>query len=559
MRYLKYIFPIFIFAGIFTAQAQDQKKSEEKAVTEEIEVIRPYKPVLAEAVKLRRSPDLDNVQTYKARFSYNVTDRKLDMNTDIKKLQAQQLVDQRQAALFNNYVKAGFGSLSTFMAEGYFNTGRDEALQAGAFFRHFSQSGKLPGQDETNQQITAFGKSIGANATLSGKLNYQRHGFKFYGTPTLPSINLTPDKQNFSFIEAEGEVVSKFNEDTDALSYAAKANVYSFSDKYDARESLISISAMLNKRISDFNVGLGLSTELGKTKDLAVSTNNNLIRLNPYLRLQSEGIKITAGINFVQEFGTQSKSRIFPSATADFTLIPDFLQIFAEVNGDVKRNTIKDLTDENPFLGSSIELKNSIEKLAVSLGIKGTAGPGFGYKIKVFSKKIGNMALFTNNFTKPTRFDVLYDLGNTRVTGVEASMSVQVADNLNWTGKINLQQYKSGLETESWYKPPVFASSDLVYTYDRKFSFSASVYMQGDGKAKTYTSAPSVPYISNPLIEVTSRVKGFVDLGVGAQYKINHQFGAFAKINNLFNQNYSKYLNYPNNGFNVFGGISYSF
>ena len=559
MRYLKYIFPLFMFASVTSAQAQDEKKQDEKVVTEEIEVIRPYKPVLAEAVKLRRSPDLNNVQTYKARFSYNVTDRKLDMNTDIKKLQAQQLVDQRQAALFNNYVKAGLGSLSTFLAEGYFNTGRDEALQAGAFFRHFGQNGKLSGQDETNQQITAFGKSIGTNATLSGKLNYQRHGFKFYGTPTLPSINLTPDKQSFNFIEAEGEVVNRFNEDPDALSYAAKVNAYSFSDKFDARESLISISATLNKRISDFNVGLGMSTELGKSKDLTVSTNNNLVRLNPYLRLQTKGIKVTAGINFVQEFGSTSKSRIFPAATADFTLIPDFLQIFAEVNGDVKRNTIKDQADENPFLGKNIELRNSVEKLAVSLGIKGTAGPGFGYKIKVYSKKISNMALFVNNFANQTRFDVLYDSGSTHLTGVEASMSVQVADNLNWTGKINLEQYKAGKETETWYKPPVFASSDLVYTYDRKFSFTASVYMQGDGKAKVYTAAPTVPYTSNPLIEITSKVKGYVDLGVGSQYKINHQFGAFVKINNLFNQNYSKYLNYPSNGFNVFGGVSYSF
>lgn len=558
MKYLRYIFPLFIFS-VGNAQAQDPKKLEEKAVTEEIEVIRPYKPVLAEAVKLRRSPDLENVQTYKARFSYNVLDRKLEMNADINKLQAQKLADQRQAALFNNYVKAGFGSLSTFLAEGYFNTGRDEALQAGAFVRHFGQNGKLPGQDETKQQVTVFGKSIGAQATLTGKLNYERHGLMFYGTPTVPVVNATIDKQSFNFLEAEGEVVNTFNADPEALSYAAKVNAYSFGDKFDAREHLISMSASLNKRLQDFNFGLGISTEIGKTKDIAVATNNNLVRLNPYLRLQKQGVKITAGINFVQEFGAISKSRIFPAATADLTLIPDFLQIFAEVNGDVNRTTLKDLTDENPFLGPNIELKNSVEKLALSLGIKGTAGPGFGYKIKAFSKKVSDLPLFVNNFANATRFDVLYDTGNTRITGVEAEMSVQISNDFNWTGKINLQQFKSGSETKSWYKPPVFASSDLVYTYDRKFSFTASVYFQGDASAKTYAAAPTVPYTSDPSNELYSNVKGFVDLGVGANYKINNKFGAFAKINNLFNQNYSKYLYYPSNGFNIYGGLSYSF
>src|SRR5688572_30451207 len=50
-------------------KAEDQNK----AVTEEIEVVRPYKPILAEAVKLRRSPDLNDVKTYKARFNYSLT------------------------------------------------------------------------------------------------------------------------------------------------------------------------------------------------------------------------------------------------------------------------------------------------------------------------------------------------------------------------------------------------------------------------------------------------------------------------------------------------------
>ena len=77
MRLSKLIYTtlLFLTAGTFSIKAQDKKttdkkttetKTEEKAVTEEIEVVRPYKPILAEAVKLRRSPDLNDVKTYKA-------------------------------------------------------------------------------------------------------------------------------------------------------------------------------------------------------------------------------------------------------------------------------------------------------------------------------------------------------------------------------------------------------------------------------------------------------------------------------------------------------------
>jgi hypothetical protein len=190
---------IFLAAGSFTLKAQDVKPPE-KIVTEEIEVIRPYKPVLAEAVKLRRSPDLNNVGTYKAKFNYLVTDRRLSLNSDIQKLQAQQLADEKSAELVNNYVKGGLGSLSTFLAEAYVGTGNDQALQAGAFFRHFGQEGKLNMQNENTQQLSAFGRSIGDKATLNGRVNFQRHGVYFYGIDDLnPTLNPTPEKQAINF------------------------------------------------------------------------------------------------------------------------------------------------------------------------------------------------------------------------------------------------------------------------------------------------------------------------------------------------------------------------
>ncbi|WP_243718053.1 TonB-dependent receptor [Pedobacter changchengzhani] len=93
-------------------------------------------------------------------------------------------------------------------------------------------------------------------------------------------------------------------------------------------------------------------------------------------------------------------------------------------------------------------------------------------------------------------------------------------------------------------------------------SFNAAVVIQDDTKAKIYTAAP-VPAglytMPNTAIESIVTVKGFVDLGIGAEYRINNKFSVFAKANNLLNTNYSKYLYYQVNGFNMFGGLTYSF
>lgn len=566
MKSNKFIYSslFFVITGFTSVFAQD-KKEEKVAVNEEIEIVRPYKPILAEAVKLRRSPDLNDVKTYKAKLNYSITDRKLELNSDIKKLQAQQLVAEKETELINNYVKGGFGNLGTLLGEVYINLGKDEGLQAGGYFKHFSQQGKLNKQNSSNQQFSVFGRSILDENTLSGRINFERNGLYFYGiNDTLPLLNTNPAKQALTLIEAEGEVVKNYSLDEDALTYAAKANIYFWSDKFSAKENYLTLNGYLNKRISSFNLGLAASTEFGSTKDALTSVSNNLLRLNPYLRLQVEGAKVTAGINLVQEFGAYSSTRIFPAITADFTLIPDYLQIFGEVKGDVNRNSLKNFTDENPWLNSNIFIKNTVEKLSISAGIKGTGGPGFGYKARFYIKQIDDMPLFVNNFTDFNKFDVIYDFGKSKITGLEGEISIQVSDELKWTGKLNIDDYKPAQETYNWFKPGLKVSSNFLYTYNKKLSFNAGVVIQDNTKAKIYTANPLIsgtmyPSVPNPLIESIVNVKGFVDLGIGAEYRVNNKFSIFAKANNILNSNYSKYLFYQVNGFNAFGGLSYSF
>ena len=555
---------IFV-TGILRAQEVKVPEKTEKTISEEIEIIRPYKPILAEAVKLRRSPDLDNIKTYKAKFNYLLSDNKLALNSDIQKLQAQKIAMEQQAALVNNYAKLGFGNLGTLLAEAYVGMGQDPALQAGAFFKHFNQQGKLNKQNENNQQLSAFAHSIGDAVTLNGRVNYQRKGLYFYGIDeTRPTLNPDPAKQTFNLFELEGEVMNNFNPDPDALSYAAKINGYLLNDTFTAKEKSVTLTGYVNKRISQFNLGLAASAEMASNKDLNIDISNNLLRVNPYLKIQAGGVKIVAGANITQEFGTTNATRIFPSITADFTLIPDFLQIFGEVKGDVYRNTLREFANENPFLNNNIVLKNSIEKLSISGGIKGTGGPGFGYKVRVYSKEVSDMALFVNNFSDFNKFDVIYDFGNTKVLGLEGELSVQVSNSLKWTGKLNMEDHNAGAEKESYYKPQLRVGSNLLFAYNNKLTLNASVAVQGDSKAKVFISDPmdingNYPPTPDFNKETLQNIKGFVDLGIGADYKINNQFGVFAKANNILNTNYNKFLYYRVNGFNIFGGLTYSF
>ena len=161
---LKYALIVSLFFLSVTAQSQDKKNetttgTQSANITEEIEVIRPYKPVLADAVKIRRNPDMNSAKAFKPVLSYSVIDKKLNLNSNIKELQAQKMADERLSVLSNNYIKVGAGNFNTAQAEAYFNSGRDAALQTGAYFKHLSQQGNLEKQQFSNQEMGIFGRS----------------------------------------------------------------------------------------------------------------------------------------------------------------------------------------------------------------------------------------------------------------------------------------------------------------------------------------------------------------------------------------------------------------
>ena len=54
-------------------------------------------------------------------------------------------------------------------------------------------------------------------------------------------------------------------------------------------------------------------------------------------------------------------------------------------------------------------------------------------------------------------------------------------------------------------------------------------------------------------------MKPILDFGVGVEYFINDRFSAFATINNLACQYYSKYYDFKNMGINGMVGITYAF
>lgn len=551
---IKYSLIVSLISLSFLTQAQDKKtdtppSKDASTLTDEIEVVRPYKPVLADAVKIRRNPDMDNQKPFKPVLSYSIIDKKLELNSNIKELQAQKMEDEKSAILTHNFAKLGAGNFNTAQGEFYINSGRDEALQTGAYIKHLSQKGNLHHQQFSNQEMGIFGRTITDSYSASGKVNYNRNSFFFYGFDPASSIALDMSKQRNNIISAEAEIASNFSESA-KMNYLFNVNAYQFSTIGNSKESSVVLNGSLNKELNAFNIGVNTSLDLTNSKDISYSIKNNFLRANPYINFKGDVYNLKLGANIVQEFGTNSRLNIFPSVSADFAILPGYANIFARVNGDVLKTSIREIASENPFLNENIGIKNSLENMNVEAGLNGNVGSAFGYKIMASYKKIDNMLLFMNNTSKINRFDVIYDQGKSTVLALEGEINVKASDVFEIGGKAQIFNYDLANESQAWFKPNFRLISNAKAQVNQKLYLNAELLFQGETKAKVSSS---------PGEFKASTLKSFMDLSAGAEYKVNSKIGVYLRANNMLGQSYQRYLFYPKMGLSLFGGVNYSF
>src|SRR5690606_38272178 len=140
-----YAIAALLLAG--SPQVFAQEDPNKPVTIDSFNVVRDYRPILADAVKIRRSPDMTNKRSYMPKLSYgNIPDKKLDINTGLKELNVQETPFSETLDLRSNYVKFGLGNFNTILGEGYFSYDEYEDMQVGGFVKHLSQKGSLEGQ-----------------------------------------------------------------------------------------------------------------------------------------------------------------------------------------------------------------------------------------------------------------------------------------------------------------------------------------------------------------------------------------------------------------------------
>jgi hypothetical protein len=241
-----------------------------------------------------------------------------------------------------------------------------------------------------------------------------------------------------------------------------------------------------------------------------------------------------------------NSTRAFPVVDIDIAPVAN-IHFFAGVDGDINRNTLRSFLTENRWLGPEILLRNTVKSLDIYGGSKGALGGGFSYEGKLSYAKYQNFATFNNGQPDTTKFAILYDEDISRVLTISGQLAYAQKDKFRSTLKADFFRYDLNQLAEAWGRPRLAGTWTNSYILNKKLFVTADLYFFEGIKNQ------------NLVTNVTYTLKPIYDANVKIDYFLGRQVSAFVSINNIFGQNYERYLYYKQQGLNFLGGISYSF
>jgi len=144
-------------------------------------------------------------------------------------------------------------------------------------------------------------------------------------------------------------------------------------------------------------------------------------------------------------------------------------------------------------------------------------------------------------------FDVIYD--DASLFQFNGELGFRSKSDFGLLLKAGFYAYSMDKEEKAWHKPQFTAGIETYYIVKDKLTLNLDLTSWSGAKARTFSG-------QNVVVE---NLDAWLDLGLGAEYRITDRFSAFLKLNNLLNQGYQKWYNYPTQKFNFLAGVGFSF
>lgn len=492
-------------------------------------------------------------------------------NIDPAKLKIQPTLDK----LYKFYAKAGVGMYTSPLAEIYFNDGYNKKGTYGLHAKHFSSQGSDKQKSYngfSDNEIDGYGKIFINKFEIGGSAEYKRNVVYYYGrNPDTTDIARDSIRQRFNYISGKA-YIGTFYPDSDKINHREDLRYYYFDDVLGAVEHNVLATSAISKRINkeifggdiafDFNSFSPTATfpgclncfDLGQT---AAAQNNALIRLNPHVMTNTGDLHIKVGLSIWADIDkVDGKFRFYPDLEARYSLFNDVFVPYIGITGKTVRNSYRSLTNENPFVMSLMELRNTNQKFRIYGGFRGTISSTISFNAKADYLIAKDLPLFVTDtvYSNENRFAVIYD--DIDVLSLSGQIMWQKSEKLKLLMRGEFFSYSTGNEWKAWGMPGFNVTSGFIYDMFDKIMVRADLFVVGKRFARSLSPVDGVT-VDHGVYPV--ELKPYVDFNLGVEYRYTKRLSAFINFNNIVSKKYQYWYNYPVQGINILGGVTYSF
>jgi hypothetical protein len=518
-----------------------------------IDVTSTFKPVLREASKINFNAAPPATDSSKPRLTYNIPVQNLAFTYMPAALNPVALpMDTLTAWQYSNYIKVGIGNVHVPYIKAGFSFGDNRSTFFNLFASHYSSKGSLPFQK--NSQTSA-----GASATYktknnhewNGSLGFSSDGYFLYGFRP-ESLPFTKDDLKQRFQTIEGKVNFRNIQETEfGLNYNPSIRVSSFSDNHDPKGS--ETNTVLDLPLEK-SFGEKFSFKLGATADLTnyrrseggdkETDQNNLYYVSTAVILKTTNLYLHGGI---RPSWDDKKFHMLPNIMADITTSDKRFTVQAGWIGYYEKGSYQRFASINPWLAQPDSSLMSTRVIEGYIGLKGSLGDHFSYSAKVGVNRYHNIPLFVNDYTKAGRTFVIRYEPRLDALQVHSELGYNIGEQFSAKVGLNLRSF-TGLEKEekAWHMIPMELNASLRWQLIKDLWFYSELWAWDGGK---FLGADD-----NAI-----KLKGAFDLSSGAEFRITKNFNLWLQLNNILNNKYERWNQYQVYGFNLLGGITYSF
>lgn len=520
----------------FGAQAQDTSRKKT------IDITSTFKPVLRTPSKIGFTPSPALTDSVRPSLQYQVPVQNLAfafMPAPLKPLAFDD--SMHLAASDKAYIKLGFGNFTTPYAKAALAFGDGVKTNGSIEGDYTSSKGKIP-----YQQFSKYGVRGSAIVSLNESNDLRLHaglgGLTTYRYGFQPDSLVFPkDSLRLMYTDFTGGASLSNKRKIDApLWYDPSVSFHLFADNNKGRETQFNFNLPFEKNLTD-NIGaqIGVSGMLSNFKGDTSSFSNNLFMVNAAVNTTiSDKVQLHAGI--IPSWNN-SVFKLLPDIQADFLLNGTNFVFQAGWKGYYTEQTYRTLVAFNPWIQQPSSVTNT-RNTEFFGAVKAVVDEHFSFRVKAGYINQDNVPFFVNDFGDGKTYRIIMEPKMNRVN-VSGELSWIQGQKFQWYNSVSLNSF-GGLDMA---KKPYG-----LLPFEFKSSARAQLIKDLTLKADLYNFAAT--WYQSKTGDTKKSGTGF-DLNAGAEFKVLSKLDIWLQFNNILNQQYQRWNQYPVLGFQVLGGV----